>query len=39
MLTPGTDFDSTGSAPGAWLTQRSMRLVMVFSMEEAGMPW
>ncbi len=38
MLTPGTDFDSTVAAPGA-CTQRSMRLVMVFSTDEAGMPW
>ncbi len=38
-LTPGTDFDSILRTPGDWLTQRSIRLVMVFSMDEAGMPW
>jgi len=39
VLTPTTDFDSTLAAPGAWLTQRSMRLVMVFSTAPVGMPW
>ena len=39
MLTPGTDLDSTRAAPGAWLVQRSMRFVMVFSTDEAGIPW
>src|SRR6266568_470934 len=34
-LTPGTDFDSTLRTPGDWLTHRSIRFVMVFSMEEA----
>ena len=29
----------TSQAPGAWLTQRSMRLVMVFSTDSVGMPW
>jgi hypothetical protein len=29
-LTPGTDFDSILRTPGDWLTQRSIRLVMVF---------
>src|SRR5262245_30418712 len=37
-LTPGSDRDSTRRTPGAWLTQRSRRLVIVFSIEEAGMP-
>ena len=37
-LTPGTDFDSSRSAPGACTTQRSMRVVIVFSIEVAGMP-
>ena len=37
-LTPGIDLDSTSRAPGAWLTQRSMRVVIVFSMSSAGIP-
>jgi len=38
MLTPGTERLSTSRAPGAWLTHRSMRLVIVFSIDWAGMP-
>src|SRR5258708_214234 len=37
-LTPRVDLDSTNWQPVAWLVQRSMRLVMVFSTELVGMP-
>src|SRR3954463_3031018 len=38
MLTPGTDFDSMRATPGDWLIQRSMRFVIVFSTDAAGIP-
>ncbi len=38
-LTPCVDLDSTRLQPVAWLVQRSMRLVIVFSTEPVGMPW
>ena len=38
MLAPTIERDSCRAMPVAWPTQRSIRLVMSFSMLAAGMP-